>query len=267
MRIFGLIGFPLEHSFSERWFGDMFRRENIADAVYRNFPLPDIALLPGLLADNPDIAGLNVTSPYKETVLPYLDELSPEAGKIGAVNCIVRREGKLYGHNTDHYGFRVSLQNFLDWADVPAPDPGATADTETIGAPNKESGLRALILGSGGAAKAVKYALGEMSIPCRTVSRTGRGDSLRYEELTPGIITNSRLVINATPLGMYPDTTSAPPFPYELLSPHHYLYDLVYNPPSTAFLEKGRQAGAAVKNGYEMLVLQAENGYRLTVNG
>ncbi len=287
MRVFGLIGFPLEHSFSERWFNEAFQRDGIEGVVYRNFPIADIGLLPQLFADNPDLEGFNVTSPYKEAVLPYLDGLSPEAKEIGAVNCVVRRKGKLYGYNTDHYGFRVSAENFLsgagsdfhsgacsdfhsgpysdcdfDSGDDPCPCSCGNSDLGALGRSN--NGLQALVLGSGGAAKAVRYALGEMSIPYLTVtSREGRQDCLRYDGLTPEIIASHLLIINATPLGTYPDTQSAPPFPYELLSPRHFLYDLVYNPAVTTFLSKGAQAGASAKNGHEMLVLQAEKSREL----
>lgn len=254
-----------------------------------------------MLTDNPDIVGFNVTSPYKEAIIPYLDGLSPEAEKIGAVNCIVRRDGKLIGHNTDHYGFRVSLENFLRdcGMDVPASASGSEGDVAEIShevlAPANSMNIKALVLGNGGAAKAVKYTLEEMAIPYRTVSSRGRqahrhsdigrpesssrneradysGSEARmkcycdegrlecigYDDLTPEMVAAHSLIINATPLGMYPDTQSAPPFPYEMLSPRHYLYDLVYNPPLTTFLKKGREAGATIKNGHEMLVLQAE---------
>ncbi len=257
MRVFGLIGYPLEHSFSERWFNELFRRENIVDAVYHNFPIPDISLLPRLLADNPDIAGFNVTSPYKEAIIPYLDELSPEAEEIGAVNCVVRRGGRLCGHNTDWQGFYGSLEKFLEDSGVANSTQGGCLEML------QADGLRALVLGSGGAAKAVKYALGTMSISCIMVSRREMADCIRYEDLTPETVAAHRLIINATPLGMYPDTMSLPPFPYGMLSPRHCLYDLVYNPPMTAFLEQGVKAGASVNNGYEMLILQAKKSMEL----
>ncbi len=236
---FGLIGYPLGHSFSPAYFQEKFGREGI-DASYEAFPLPQIGALPELLHARPGLRGLNVTIPYKEAVLPLLDALHPDAAAIGAVNCIAIRNGQLTGYNTDWIGFAESLAAWLG----PLP-------------------RRALVLGTGGASKAVLFALQRLGIEAATVSRTRKKADYGYGELSPDRLRAHPLVVNTTPLGTAPDVDAAPPLPYAALTPEHALYDLVYNPPETRFLREGAQRGAAVKNGYEMLVRQAEAGWTI----
>ena len=240
MREFGLIGRTLTHSFSQTYFNQKFYSLDIADHAYHLFELATISELPALLAAHPHLVGLNVTVPYKETVVLYLDELAPSASRIGAVNVIERTaDGRLRGHNTDYLAFRDSLRTFL---------------------PNREA-VRALVLGTGGAAKAVVAALQELEIPHWQVSRDPLGTGLTYEDLTPQLVAAHRLIINATPVGTFPHIDECPKLPYAALTAHHHLYDLVYNPAETLFIAKGKAAGAQVKNGFEMLCLQAEGAW------
>ncbi len=235
MKVYGLIGYPLSHSFSKGFFAEKFQREGIQQCVYENFPIPTIADFPGLLQAQPQLSGLNVTIPYKEAILPFLDELSPAAAKIKAVNCIRFHDGRKTGYNTDVIGFKKSLLTFLQ--------PHHT---------------RALVLGTGGAAKAVMYVLEELGIAYTLVSRTAADGVVTYASLDAAMMAAHTLIVNTSPLGMYPDVDKAPPLPYECLSSQHLLYDLIYNPEKTLFLQKGAARGAAVKNGHEMLILQAE---------
>jgi shikimate dehydrogenase len=238
MRQFGLIGRSLQHSFSQTYFTQKFYSQGLADDHrYDLFELDDIHELPALLRANPRLVGLNVTVPYKETVVPFLDELASSAARVGAVNVIERQaNGLLRGHNTDVVGFRESLRQFF---------PG-------------EAGSRALVLGAGGAAKAVVVALNDLGIAHWNVTRDLLGAGLNYAELTPAVLAAHALIINATPLGTYPKVDECPPLPYALLGPQHYLYDLVYNPSETLFMANGQAAGAHTKNGFEMLERQAE---------
>ena len=243
MRTFGLIGRSLSHSFSQTYFTQKFHQLGLADCRYELFELAAAHELPALLARHPDLAGLNVTIPYKEQIWPYLTGVAPSAALVGAVNVIERRPGGgLIGHNTDYVGFRESLRAFY-------PVRGAEA--------------RALVLGTGGAAKAVAVALGELSIAHRLVSRAPLSGQLTYAELTPAVVGAHSLLINTTPLGTYPDISSCPAIPYAALTPQHYLYDLVYNPGETLFLRKGREAGAQTKNGSDMLARQAEAAWEI----
>jgi shikimate dehydrogenase len=238
MRTFGLIGRSLSHSFSQTYFTQKFYRLGLEDCRYELFELSSPHELPDLLAKHPDLAGLNVTIPYKEQIWPYLTNVASSAALVGAVNVIeLRPDGSLIGHNTDYVGFRESLRPFY-------PDRGPEA--------------RALVLGTGGAAKAVGVALRELGIPYWLVSRDALGPHLTYAELTPAVLAAHPLLINTTPLGTYPDVATCPPLPYSALTPQHYLYDLVYNPRETLFLQKGREAGAHTKNGFDMLERQAE---------
>jgi shikimate dehydrogenase len=243
MRKFGLIGYPLTHSFSERYFTEKFVREGVRDCSYTAWSLSAIADLPSLLTD-PELCGLNVTIPYKQQVLPYLTIQNEVVRAIGACNCIKILGGKLEGHNTDVIGFEQSLIKKLQ--------PHHT---------------QALVLGTGGAAKAVGYVLEKLGIGYRFVSRkvgrAGADENLSYEEVDGPLLLSHTLLINTTPMGMYPKVEEAPPLPYEALSPRHYLFDLVYNPERTLFLQKGEQRGATVENGYEMLILQAEESWRI----
>jgi shikimate dehydrogenase len=237
MRTFGLIGRTLSHSFSQAYFSQKFDRLHLSDCHYELFELAAASELPQLLARHPGLAGLNVTIPYKEQIWPYLTRVAPSAALVGAVNVVeFQADGSLVGHNTDYVGFRESLRKFY-----PA-GPGP----------------RALILGTGGAAKAVAVALRELGIAYWFVSRDPLQAQLTYAELTPAVIGAHPLIINTTPLGTYPAVHECPPLPYEALTPAHYLFDLIYNPRETQFLERGRVAGAHTKNGFEMLELQAE---------
>lgn len=241
MRRYGLIGYPLSHSFSQRYFTEKFEREGIRGCSYSNFPLASIDELSAVLAD-PELCGLNVTIPYKEQVLPFLDARSPVVEAIGACNCIRIEGGRRTGHNTDVVGFEQSLLPHL-------------------GSHHR----RALVLGTGGAAKAVEYVLGRLDIGYRLVTRRPRPDTgdLGYEQVDAALLTAYTLIINTTPLGMHPHTEECPPLPYEALGPRHYLFDLIYNPARTLFLQKGEARGAVVENGHEMLVLQAEESWRI----
>lgn len=241
MRKYGLIGFPLTHSFSQRYFTEKFERGHIQDAVYTAFPISSIDGLPGLLEDR-TLCGLNVTIPYKEQVLPFLRIRSEVVQAIGACNCIRIREGLLEGFNTDVTGFERSLIQKL-----------------------KPTHTKALVLGSGGAAKAVAYVLQKLGIVYRLVSRKpipGSGQ-LGYDEIDGPLLLSHTLLINTSPVGMYPHVESCPPLPYEAIGDRHYLFDLVYNPARTLFLQKGEERGAQVENGYDMLVIQAEESWSI----
>jgi shikimate dehydrogenase len=232
--LYGLIGFPLAHSFSPAYFKKKFAEQGI-DAVYEPFPLSSIEEFTALLASYPSLEGLNVTIPYKEAIIPYLDELDSVAAEIGAVNCIVLRNGRKKGYNTDVTGFEKSLNPLLQ--------PQHT---------------QALILGTGGSSKAVAYVLEQLGIKYQSVSRNKQDSHVTYEELTPEIISQHKLIINTTPLGMYPNIDGAAEIPYEAIGPQHLLFDLIYNPEETKFLLQGKEQGAVIKNGFEMLQLQAE---------
>ena len=242
MRKFGLIGYPLTHSFSEKYFSEKFLAENITDAAYQLFELPEIHQFPNFLRTNSDLKGLNVTIPHKQAIIPFLDELDDMAARIGAVNVIKFSAGKLVGYNSDYLGFLQALKNFY---------PIGSATTQ------------ALILGNGGASKSVQAALDEINIPYQIVSRRSGIRQITYSGLTPEIIKASTLIINTTPLGTFPDIDQCPPIPYEHLSSQHYLFDLVYNPSETLFMRKGKANGAKVKNGYEMLCRQAEVAWQI----
>lgn len=240
MRLFGLIGYPLNHSFSKKYFTEKFEREALSDCEYENFPIISIDKLTLVLQQNPRLKGLNVTIPYKEEVIPFLNDADDTVKKIKACNCIKIIDGKLYGHNTDTIAFERSL-------------------TKEMKLENK----KALILGMGGAAKAVQFALEKLNVEYKNVSRKPTENSLSYAQLTPAIIAEHKLIINTTPLGMYPNVAVFPIIPYDALTPEHFLFDLIYNPAKTLFLQKGEEKGALVKNGYEMLVMQAEESWRI----
>ena len=288
MRTFGLIGYPLSHSFSQKYFSEKFKRENITDAEYKLFELKNIAELPSIIKNNFSLYGLNVTIPYKETVIPFLDELDETAKAVGAVNtikiirnsslrsriiageaCLSGRQAispnkkiasvakqpsnggyKSVGYNTDVYGFRESLKPIL-----------------------QEHYQKALILGTGGAAKAVEYVLKQFGIECLFVTRTHsplkrgiKGDFknlIVYEEINKHIINSYYLIINATPSGMYPEINNCPAIPYESITKKHLLYDLIYNPEETLFLRKGKEKDATTQNGLTMLRLQAKKAFEI----
>lgn len=240
MRQFGLIGFPLSHSFSQKYFTGKFEKEGIKDCSFTNFPLASIKDFPALLKSHPLLEGINVTIPYKEQVLTFLSEQTSIVKEIKACNCIKIRKGKLYGHNTDVTGLEQSLMKHL----LP-------------------SHTHALILGSGGAGKAVEYVLKNRQIKYNYVSRKPSYQSLSYEQLDEKIIRENTLIINTTPLGMYPNITQAPPIPYQFITRAHYLFDAIYNPEKTLFLQKGEAQEATIQNGHDMLVIQAEESWRI----
>ncbi len=242
-RIFGLIGYPVSHSFSKRYFTEKFAREGLSDCRYELFPLPSIAAFPELIAGTPSLRGLNVTLPHKETVIPHLDRLDPAAAAVGAVNTIRISPAGCEGFNTDVIGFERSL---LRWLDENRARPSA-----------------ALVLGTGGAAKAVGYVLQKLGVAYRLVSRKPGPDRLTYDQVDSAVLAEHHLIVNTTPLGMAPQTGARPDLPYEQLSPEHLLYDLVYNPEKTLFLSEGEKRKSRTINGLEMLHLQAEAAWKI----
>ena len=245
MRKYGLIGYPLGHSFSKTYFTRKFLKENIKDCQYLNFPVKSISELPGLINENKELAGFNVTIPYKEEVIPYLNHLDETAEKIGAVNTvkIIRRpeNNELKGYNTDAYGFHSSILPCL-----------------------KEHHKKALILGTGGSSKAIAYILDKLGVGYIYVSRSPRKENhISYSNVTRIIMDECKIIINTTPLGMYPDIDKCADIPYEFITKEHLIYDLVYNPENTVFLRKGAEKGAVTKNGLSMLHLQAEKAWEI----
>jgi shikimate dehydrogenase len=234
---YGLIGYPLSHSFSISYFNQKFADEGI-NAKYENFEIPTIDSLPEVLDSNPDLRGLNVTIPYKQKVISFLDKISPEARAIGAVNVIrISHEGgktQLKGYNSDVIGFTKSIEPMLE-----------------------KFHKKALILGTGGASKAVDYGLKSLGLETVFVSRFERPGTIRYCDITAEVVKEYNVIINCTPCGMYPHSEECPQLPYEAMDSHNILYDLIYNPDETLFMKKGAQQGANVKNGLEMLLLQA----------
>ncbi|MCB0637849.1 MAG: shikimate dehydrogenase [Lewinella sp.] len=243
MPLFGLIGYPLTHSFSQRYFTEKFRQLGLVGYAYENFPLATVEDFADLLTTHPDLRGINVTIPYKQQVMRFLDELDPAARAIGAVNTIDRRGGRLRGYNTDVIGFGNSLDHFL---------------ATTGGEPNA-----ALILGTGGAALGVAWVLQQRGIAYQSVSRVAGEGRLSYETLTGAEVEEADLIINTTPLGMAPHVNSYPNIPYQCLTARHRLYDLIYNPGETVFLQRGRERGAATLNGLDMLYGQAEAAWAI----
>lgn len=240
MKQYGLIGYPLSHSFSKGYFAQKFLNENINDSQYDIFPLENINDFKQLIETQKKLKGLNVTIPYKEKIIPFLDELDIEAKTIRAVNTIKFINGKKIGYNTDCYGFEMSLMPLL-----------------------KSHHTHALILGSGGASKAVEYVLKKLGIAFQYVSRTKSENAITYDELNTFNIQHSTLIINTTPIGMYPNIDAEPNLPYQFITSKHLLYDLVYNPAETLFLKNGKENGAQTKNGLEMLHLQAERSWQI----
>jgi len=235
MRKFGLIGYPLSHSFSQKYFRQKFEDEGISDAVFENYAIPVITDLTEVLSNNPDLKGFGVTIPYKRAVMDYLHETTDAVKQIGACNSVKIKDGKLTGYNTDTIGFEQSF--------IPQLKPHHT---------------KALILGTGGAALAVEFTLQKLGISYQYVSRNIAKNCIIYREIDEDLLDEYTLIINCTPLGTYPNSEDKPDLPYHLLSDKHYLFDLVYNPPLTAFLKAGAAQGAAIKNGYDMLIGQAE---------
>ena len=241
MKTFALVGRNISYSFSRRYFAEKFAKEQITNCEYINFDIPSIEELPALIHATPTLVGMNVTIPYKEAVLPLLDQQSEELVAIKACNTIkIGSSGQLKGYNTDYIGFRDSLVPHLK--------------------PHHHS---ALILGTGGASKAVAFALNQLGIPYQLVSREASSTAISYTELTKEIITYHSLIINTTPLGTSPNVEAFPLIPYQWITREHLLYDLIYNPEKTAFLAKGEAQGATILNGYPMLVLQAEAAWKI----
>lgn len=241
MRKFGLIGKKLGHSFSKKYFTEKFEREGVADAGYELYELSEVQGFPKLLQQEPELVGLNVTVPYKEQVVALLDDLDKAAATIGAVNTIQISDGKTKGYNTDYIGFKSTLEEFY---------------------PQQEHG-QALVLGTGGAAKAVWAALDALHIPYLRVSRLAAEGQVSYAQLTPELLQEYNLIINTTPLGMYPQVQEAPELPYKSINQRHYCYDLVYNPEQTLFLQQCAAQGAKAMNGIPMLRAQAEASWNI----
>ena len=240
-RQFGLIGKNIAYSFSKKYFTEKFAAGNLLDCAYDNFDIQSIEAFPQLITDNPQLKGLNVTIPYKEAVIPYLDQLSDKAAKIGAVNVIrFTKKGNLKGYNSDYYGFMKSLEPLLQ--------------------PHHQ---KALILGTGGAAKAVAFALEQLGLLYTFVSREVGANSIHYDQINATTFDHYQVIINCTPLGTSPNIEAFPPIPYEYFTHKHIAFDLIYNPEETAFLKKAKQQDAITKNGYEMLVLQAEKAWKI----
>ncbi len=237
MKKYGLIGYPLEHSFSANYFKQKFENEQI-DAQYNNYAIQDIEELPNLLMQE-KLDGLNVTIPFKEKVIPYLDEIDPIAKEVGAVNCIKIRNCKLIGFNTDVIGFKESLLSFID------------------------KPVNTLVFGTGGASKAISYVLSKNNFNVQLVSRNETLNSITYNDLDRFIIESHQLIINTTPVGTYPNIDDCIRIPYKWINETHYVYDLIYNPVKTKFLEFCEAEGAHIKNGYDMLVIQAEESYKI----
>ena len=238
---YGLIGKNISYSFSKKYFSNKFKVFHFDNCEYLNFDIENIKYFPHILAETKGLKGLNVTIPYKEEIIPYLDKLSKNAKTIGAVNTIVfSKKKKLKGYNTDYYGFKKSLKPLLE-----------------------EHHKKALILGTGGASKAVAFALRKLKIEFDFVSRTPSEYELSYNEVNDEVFDEYQIIINTTPVGTHPNIDDCPALDYSLFTPKHIAYDLVYNPEETAFLSKAKAQGATIKNGYEMLVFQAEKAWLL----
>lgn len=238
---FGLIGKNIDYSFSKKYFTEKFSSDLFDDFTYENFDIESINDFPEILKNNPDLKGLNVTIPYKEAIIPFLDTLSDKAFKIGAVNVIrFTKKGNLKGYNSDWYGFKQSLEPLLQ--------------------PHHK---RALILGTGGAAKAVAFALEQVGIFYTFVSREATENAINYDRINVTTFDNFQIIINCTPLGTSPNVKEFPPIPYQFFTDKHIAFDLIYNPEETQFLKKAKKKGAVTKNGYEMLVFQAEKAWKI----
>ena len=243
MKKYGLIGYPLGHSFSMGYFNEKFKNEAI-NAVYENFEIPDIQDITTVIGSNPDLAGFNVTIPYKEKVMDYLDYIAPEAAEIGAVNVVkVTHNGEravLKGFNSDVVGFVNSIKPLL-----------------------RPLHKKALVRGTGGASKAVEYGLRKLGLETIKVSRTEKDNTITYGQVTPELLSEYKVIVNCTPCGMAPHFDECPNLPYDSIDDSFHLYDLIYNPEETLFLRKGKEKDATVKNGLEMLLLQAEEGWNI----
>ncbi len=238
---FGLIGRNISYSFSKKYFAEKFSQDLFDDCTYENFDIPSIEEFPTILKNNPDLKGLNVTIPYKESIIPYMDTLSEKAFKIGAVNVIrFTKKGNLKGYNSDWFGFKKSLEPLL-----------------------QSHHKKALILGTGGAAKAVAYALEQLGIFYTYVSRDASENTIDYSRINATTFDNYQIIINCTPLGTSPNIKELPPIPYTFFTEKHIAFDLIYNPEETQFLKKAKKKGAVIKNGKEMLIFQAEKAWKI----
>jgi shikimate dehydrogenase len=240
MKRYGLIGYPLTHSLSQQYFTQKFIEEGIEDCIYERFSIPSITDLHDILQTHPDLCGFNITIPYKKEVLAFLTERSKAVEEVGACNCVKIEAGKLIGYNTDVIGFENSLIPFL-----------------------KPTHNKALVLGTGGAALAIVYVLQKLGIAFNYVSRTAMSGHFTYNDLDASVMASHTLIINTTPLGMFPNIEDCPDIPYNLLTPAHHLFDLTYNPAVSTFLTKGMQMGATIQNGQQMFVEQAEQSWRI----
>ena len=246
-KLYGLIGHPLSHSFSKKYFTNKFEKESIIDCEYQLFPIENIEQLPELIKNNPQLKGFNVTIPYKESIIPFLDELDETAKVVGAVNCVkvISNKDKLIGYNTDTYGFKQSIKPFLE-----------------------SRHERALIFGTGGASKAVAYVLKQIGIDCFFVTRNknksevSTSELFDYSDLNKAVFDSFKLIINTTPVGMFPDLNSSLLIPYHSITPSHLLYDIIYNPTETEFLKQGKKQGATTINGLSMFYQQAEESWK-----
>ena len=246
MKLYGLIGYPLGHSFSKKYFSEKFKREGIINCSYELFPIPSIKDLPSLISSNPFLKGLNVTIPYKQQVLEYVTEKTGAVKNIGAANTIKIEGDKLIAYNTDVIGFENSFVRKLK-------------------PPDNYRDKKALILGTGGSAKAIQYVLKKLGIEFLIVTRNHQPENgtINYSMIDETIMNDYNVIINCTPVGMYPNEDQCPDLPYQYLTEEHYLYDLVYKPEKTLFLKKGEQKGATIQNGYEMLTIQAEESWKI----
>ena len=240
MKRYGLIGYPLTHSLSQQYFTDKFSQEGIDDCIYERFSIPSIDDLHTILDTHKDLCGFNITIPYKKEVLAFLTERSKAVEEVGACNCVKIEGQNLIGYNTDVIGFENSLIPFL-----------------------KPTHNQALVLGTGGAALAIVYVLQKLGIAYKYVSRTAAEGQFSYNELDASVMELHTLIINTTPLGMFPNIEACPDIPYQLLTPEHHLFDLTYNPAESTFLAKGKQMGATIQNGQQMFVEQAEQSWRI----
>ena len=242
MKLYGLIGYPLGHSFSKKYFTDKFQKEGLQDCNYELFPIPSIQDLPSVIYSNPTLKGLNVTIPYKEQVLEYITETTSAVKEIGAANAIKINGDKLIGYNTDVIGFENSFVKKLN-----------------------PSHKKALILGTGGSSKAVQYVLKKLSIDFLLVTRSEQLNSgmINYSMIDEKVMNDYTVIINCTPAGLYPDINKCPQILYQFISDKHYLFDLIYQPDKTLFLQKGEEKGAVIQNGYDMLIIQAEESWKI----
>jgi shikimate dehydrogenase len=239
MNVYGLIGYPLTHSFSKKFFSEKFKRQNIANCLYENFELSSVDELPSLLLNEKNLRGLNVTIPYKKSVIPFLDELDETAAAIGAVNCIDLRFGKKTGFNTDAYGFAQSVADQMN------------------------QHQQALIFGTGGSSAAIQYALRKTGKYFKLVSRNKSENTITYSELTEEVVSSHTFLINCTPVGMFPHVNETLPIPFQFIGSNHFVVDLVYNPEKTLLLQRCETQGAICRNGFSMLQWQAEKSWEI----